>query len=138
ARFELFGDEIEKIHLFDPETGRNQTPVHQVTLLPTTETLYSDDNRQTIALGLKKSSEGRGIDAEQLAQVQRDVVQRHQFPGLEFLLPWFYDQPSSPLAHFDQAVCLWTVDSEQINRAADTFFAELKKEFEDSEHLPIR
>ncbi|MCB0411163.1 MAG: hypothetical protein KDD22_01470, partial [Bdellovibrionales bacterium] len=137
-RLELFGDTIESIHSFDPETGRNLKPEKQLVLLPTLETLYTDENRQNISKGLREGAEGRPVDFEELSQIQRDVVHRHIFPGMEFLLPWFYSKLSTPLEHFSQGICLWKIDNEQIEKTNDAFFAELKKEFETSEHNPVR
>lgn len=137
-RLELFGDIVESIRSFDPESGRNLGELDSVAIIPAVETLYNDENRQTISMALRSSAEERPVDREELAQVQRDVVQRHHFPGLEFLLPYFYDSLASPLDYLPEGFCLWMIDSEQTRRASDHYTEKLNREFQSAEHLVIR
>ncbi len=138
VRFELFGDTIENMKIFDPETGRSLEEIKEFNLIPTAETLYTDENRQKIVKSLTRASTDRPIEAEELTQIQRDIVLKHRFPGSEFLLPYFYDTLSSPLEHFSEPIALWMIDPEEIGRVTDDFFAELKTEFGDANHHPIR
>lgn len=138
ARFELFGDTIESIKTFDPEPGRSIEEISHFHLIPTSETLYSDENRQEIVKSLKTQALDRPVDEEELAQIQRDIVQKHHFPGSEFLLPYFYKELSSPLDHFSEPIVMWQLDPEEITRRTDELFSELKSSFESADHQVIR
>ena len=43
VRIDFFGDEIESMRKFDPETQRSSSPVDEITLLPLTETPVKDE-----------------------------------------------------------------------------------------------
>lgn len=138
VRLELFGDTIEALRFFDPETGRNRDEIEELDLIPTSEILYADENRQQVVQKLKSAAHERPVEEEELSQIQRDIVHRHHFPGSEFLLPYFYPEACGPLEHFSQPVTLWCVDPEELAKKSDELFAELSEEYKSSEHLSIR
>src|SRR5450432_1732217 len=62
VRIELFGDEIESIRKFDPETQRSSTPLDEATLLPLTETPVKE--KLLAAVHARLSGAGRNADGE--------------------------------------------------------------------------
>ncbi len=79
VRIEFFGDEIESMRRFDPETQRSLQPLDQATLLPLTETPVSE--RLLAAVHARLT--GSGLDDEDA--VDRSAVAGVTvFPGWEF------------------------------------------------------
>ena len=64
-RIELFGDEIDRMEIFDAETQRMVTPLDRVELAPARELLLDDETRclihTAISTQIKKSSDERAI-----------------------------------------------------------------------------
>ena len=75
VRVDFFGDEIESIRRFDPETQRSSTPVDEVLLLPLTETPATPALLGAIHARLTKKS------AVEQGESQTEVT---IFPGWEF------------------------------------------------------
>jgi transcription-repair coupling factor (superfamily II helicase) len=90
VRIEFFGDEIETIRKFDPETQRSQSGLDEAELLPLTETPVTDHllaavhgrlNRQRVEMsGALDDSEETQPMADELAAASGVSV----FPGWEF------------------------------------------------------
>ena len=84
VRIELFGDEIESIRKFDPESQRSSTPLDEATLLPLTETPVTE--RLLAAVHTRLS--GNRIEAadEDFDLVAKAVASGgvSVFPGWEF------------------------------------------------------
>ncbi len=82
VRVELFGDEIESIRKFDPETQRSSTPLDEAELLPLTETPVNE--RLLAAVHTRLSGERiESADDDLVAQaVAAGGVS--VFPGWEF------------------------------------------------------
>src|SRR3978361_1517298 len=55
VRVDFFGDEIESIRRFDPDTQRSSTPVDHVLLLPLTETPATEKLLEAINARLTRS-----------------------------------------------------------------------------------
>jgi transcription-repair coupling factor (superfamily II helicase) len=90
VRIEFFGDEIETIRKFDPETQRSQSGLDEAQLLPLTETPVTEHllaavhgrlSRQRVELG------GSEEDSEEIQQMADELAAASGvsvFPGWEF------------------------------------------------------
>ena len=83
VRFEFFGDEIETIKKFDPETQRSAAPLDEALLLPLTETPVTERLLAAVHTRLSGARLESGDDAELVEQaVSAGSVS--VFPGWEF------------------------------------------------------
>jgi len=83
VRFEFFGDEIESIKKFDPETQRSSSPLDEALLLPLTETPVTE--RLLAAVHTRLS--GTRVEAEDDPDLVAEAVAAggvSVFPGWEF------------------------------------------------------
>jgi transcription-repair coupling factor (superfamily II helicase) len=82
VRMEFFGDTIESLRWFDPETQRSVAEARQVVLLPVRELIVN-------SAGIERFAAQTDDDAL-IEQVRQGIVP----PGAEFLAPFFYDMES--------------------------------------------
>ncbi len=93
VRIDFFGDEIESIRKFDPETQRSQSTLDQALLLPLTEIPITEKVLEAINARLTRSgSAGASIEGgETPRELQSHVSTRTGeatiFPGWEFFAP---------------------------------------------------
>jgi transcription-repair coupling factor (superfamily II helicase) len=83
VRFEFFGDEIESIRKFDPETQRSAAPLDEARLLPLTETPVTE--RLLAAVHTRLS--GERVEASEDPDLIEDAIAAggvSVFPGWEF------------------------------------------------------
>jgi transcription-repair coupling factor (superfamily II helicase) len=137
-RFELFGDIIDSIRVFDPATQRSLGDVMAATLIPAREALFYSDNRQMVAQKLQESAQDRDIDREELKELLRSISLGQSFYGMDFLLPYFYKAPEGPLEFFNEKTFLWRIDNVDGLQAGDLFLEDLKKQFVEGDKLLIR
>jgi transcription-repair coupling factor (superfamily II helicase) len=113
-RLEFFGDEIDTIRTFDPDTQRSMGRVEEFWLTPVREALPRDSARALEAvrqlMNADPPPELRMIlepDAEALeAQVP--------FPNLEFYLPYLYQEVGTLLHYLPDNALVILADSEQL------------------------
>ena len=90
---DFFGDEIESIRRFDPDTQRSSNPVEQVLLLPLTETPATEKLLEAINARLTRSGVAGGqLEGGELPrELQSHVAGRESnatiFAGWEFYAP---------------------------------------------------
>jgi len=93
VRIDFFGDEIESIRKFDPETQRSSSPLDDALLLPLTETpvtekiLTAINARLTRAGTAGASLEGGEEPAELQTHISTRTGEATVFPGWEFFAP---------------------------------------------------
>src|ERR1700691_4606699 len=86
VRIEFFGDEIETIRKFDPETQRSQSGLDETLLLPLTETPVTEHLLAAVHARLgRQRVEGAGsVDDEEMAVEMAAAGGVSVFPGWEF------------------------------------------------------
>jgi len=85
VRIEFFGDEIETIRKFDPETQRSQSGLDEIQLLPLTETPVTE--RLLAAVNARLSRQRIEIEDEEMAAEAAAATGVSVFPGWEFFTP---------------------------------------------------
>jgi transcription-repair coupling factor (superfamily II helicase) len=88
VRIEFFGDEVESLRKFDPETQRSSAPMDEAVLLPLTETPATEKLLTTVHARLRaRRVEAAAADGEaDTADLEQEVADLGAgvFPGWEF------------------------------------------------------
>lgn len=84
-RFDFFGDELEAIRAFDPETQISKRPLKQAILTPVSEVLLDD---KSVLQFRRRFSQAFGAVSDPLYDAVSARIRRQ---GVEQWLPYFYD-----------------------------------------------
>ena len=87
VRLDLFGDSLESIRSFDPETQRSTRQLHAVDMLPVSEVLLDADAISRFRKGYVAEFGAPGDDA-----LYASVSEGQRRAGVEHWLPLFYDK----------------------------------------------
>ena len=139
-RLELFGDSIETMRFFDPDSGRSVATeeVKFCHIIPPREIIYTDELRMNAANRYRVDATKRGVDPAEKDQVLQSIIQSQIFPGMDFLLGDFYEDYSTPLDHFKIPPNLWLIQPADLNHASDQLLERLRGEYASSEKHAIR
>lgn len=100
VRLDFFGDTIESIRFFDPISQRSLQELAEFTILPVSDSLYLEtmaDDDSSPASRLLARSHGQNWDPDEVDTLFDHLKAKHRFPGIEFFLPLFHDNPATPL-----------------------------------------
>ncbi len=100
ARLELFGDEIESLRLFDPETQRTTAELAELYLSPAREILYDETTKARGIAAAREAGDRVNRPSKQLREFTDQIQQGNYSLGVEALLPGFYDNQLSTLADY--------------------------------------
>jgi transcription-repair coupling factor (superfamily II helicase) len=138
-RLELFGDDIESIRNFDPESQRSQSDeISEIVILPPHEIIYSEDDLQQTISRFRNMTDGRMVDSADLDAILYSLSQQQYFPGIEFLLSQFYPLAETPLDHFCSPLTIISLDPLEIARSQDIYLESLKDGFKNSPDMALR
>ena len=118
VRIEFFGDEIDSIRTFDPETQRSLNPVDGVLVGPAREALAlrgPEAARRLAGISLI----GMHADARERWERDLEALRYSQsFDDIAFYLPYLHE-PASLLAYLPASGLLVLHDAEALRRTAD-------------------
>ncbi|HUT52622.1 MAG TPA: transcription-repair coupling factor [bacterium] len=116
ARIELFGDEVESLRAFDPETQKSTGPIERVLIPPLKEVILTDEsaaravavlNEQMMELKEGRLTDGSGTDViKDFGDVVSRLSRQDHFPGIEAMLPAFFPGRSCAFDFLDPS---WVV-----------------------------
>ncbi|TFG73798.1 MAG: transcription-repair coupling factor [Anaerolineales bacterium] len=113
-RLEFFGDVIDTIRTFEPETQRSTGRAQAFWLTPVREALPQDSDRARDALRLFLDS-NPPTEVSEALQSDLEMLETHMpFPGLEFYLPYLYQEKGSILHYCPEDTLVILNDAEQI------------------------
>lgn len=87
VRLDFFGDTLESIRTFDPETQRTATTLNQLVLLPVAELAFSDTVRKRFRTGFVETFGGVTGDDP----LYEAVSAGQRYPGMEHWLPLYHE-----------------------------------------------
>ena len=110
ARIELWGDEVDSILLFDPNTQRGLgVSVDTLVIPPAREETFSPDAQRRTKREILAAAGQSGIPTRKLQPLLDDLMQGIPFVGMEAVRALFYEQLDSVFDYLprDALVC-WT------------------------------
>ncbi len=129
VRLDLFGDSVESIRQFDVSDQRSRAQMDSFVLTPARETLFRDETHERLLQRVRENLTGRDVDKNDSEEMLRSLVLKTPFPGVEFLLPYFYSELSLPTDHFGGPLNIYFLDPVEISRQSDEAWAELTTEY---------
>ncbi len=130
-RLDLFGDEIEQIRSFDPDTQRSLYPVKEVRLLPGHEFPFNDEARTAFRGRWREVFEGDPTRCS----IYKDANLGIPSAGIESYLPMFFDEKSSIFDYFPRSGDpVWILSTGDIEDAIRSFWKDTIPRYEFLKH----
>jgi transcription-repair coupling factor (superfamily II helicase) len=130
-RLDLFGDEIEQIRAFDPDTQRSLYPVKEVRLLPGHEFPFDDASRTAFRGRWREVFEG---DPSRCS-IYKDANLGIPSAGIESYLPLFFEERSNLFDYFPRSGDpVWLVSTGDTEETIKGFWKDTVSRYEFLKH----
>ena len=130
-RVDLFGDEIDSIRTFDPDSQRSLYPVPEVRLLPGREFPLDDASRATFRSRWREKLEGDPTKS----RIYKDLGAGIATAGIEYYLPLFFEQTATI---FDYLAGAALVLHGEVDAALARFWTDTRERHRFLQHDPER
>ncbi|MFN3416758.1 MAG: transcription-repair coupling factor [Caldimonas sp.] len=131
-RVDLFGDEVDSIRTFDPDSQRSLYPVPEVRLLPGREFPMDEDARAKFRARWRERIEGDPSKA----RVYKDIGNGIASAGIEYYLPLFFDETATIFQYLGEAAVLALHG--EIDEALKRFWTDTRERHRFLQHDPER
>ncbi|MCL2178212.1 MAG: transcription-repair coupling factor [Proteobacteria bacterium] len=133
-RLEYFGDYIESIRSFEPDTQKTIENTNILHLLPACEWMYSPSHQAQAQTSLRILAETVNLPTSKLKERFLEVEQENFGAGMESLLPAFYAEPLHTffdyLAAGDLQPILFSNAPEEQERSLLEFYADMERSYQ--------
>ena len=131
-RVDLFGDEVDSIRTFDPDSQRSLYPVPEVRLLPGREFPMDEESRAAFRNRWRERIEGDPTKS----RIYKDMGTGVATGGIEYYLPLFFDETSTLFQHLGEHAAV--VLHGEITEALERFWNETRERHRFLQHDPER
>jgi transcription-repair coupling factor (superfamily II helicase) len=131
-RVDLFGDEVDSIRTFDPDTQRSLYPVPEVRLLPGREFPLDEAARTAFRARWRERIEGDPTKS----RIYKDIAQGIASAGIEYYLPLFFDETATVFSYLRSDAAL--VLHGEVDQALDRFWSDTRDRHRYLQHDPER
>jgi transcription-repair coupling factor (superfamily II helicase) len=122
VRIELWGDEVDSLRLFDPQTQRSGAEIKEHVILPVTEILLSPEERKGAEIRLGDHLAAAGAAARERERTLSFFTDGLGFPGVGLFLPLLYSESSYPLDHISGESLLLLHEPEEVRASLQEFY----------------
>ncbi|MCW3489128.1 transcription-repair coupling factor [Dethiobacter alkaliphilus] len=137
-RIEFFGETVDSIRRFDPESQRSRERVDLLELTPARELVVTAAERKNALSALAKEearlseqlakgvrTEAEGKLQERLAEHMEKIREEVYFPGMEQYLLYFYDQAAKITDYFPDNTLLFIDEPHRCENTAEQLVREI-------------
>jgi transcription-repair coupling factor (superfamily II helicase) len=129
ARIDLWGDEVDTVRTFDPETQRSLVEVSELYVSPAREALLDPLTIEHGLHELRRLCDARDVPTQRMRSLSDDLREGILGVGMEFLLPAFYRAPDTLLDYLPDDVLVALEEPEPLRAQLDEAFARLTVEY---------
>ena len=131
-RVDLFGDEVDSIRTFDPDSQRSLYPVPAVRLLPGREFPMDEDARKTFRSRWREKMDGDPTRS----RIYKDMASGIATGGIEYFLPIFFEQTATFFDFIGEQAAL--VLHGEVDEALKRFWVDTRERHRFLQHDPER
>ncbi len=133
-RVDLFGNEVDSIRTFDPDSQRSLYPVPEVRLLPGREFPMDERARGDFRKRWREKLEGDPTRS----RIYKDIAQGIATGGIEYYLPLFFDSIGSIFDYLGTDGRAMLVLHGEVDQALERYWADTRERHRFLQHDPER
>jgi len=126
-RIDLYGEEIDSIHIFDPDSQRSREKLRSIRMLPAREFPLDEKSIDQFRRAWQTT-----FGEYSASPIYRDVTRGLAPTGIEFYLPLFFNHTSTLFDYIPKEAVV--VNSGQFNQRAETLWQEISNRYEMLRH----
>ena len=131
-RVDLFGDEVDSIRVFDPDSQRSLYPVPEVRLLPGREFPMDEASRKAFRARWREKMDGDPTKS----RIYKDIDTGLATGGIEYYLPLFFDEVASVFDYVPAEAGL--VLHGEVDEALQRYWTDTRERHRFLQHDPDR
>jgi transcription-repair coupling factor (superfamily II helicase) len=136
TRLEFFGDTVESMRRFDPETQRTSDKLTELQLFPARELFLSAETKARAIESIRDLAEHQRVPSSKVRERVEQVREGMASAGLESLLPGFFPGGLATvfdyLSSWSDAPVFWFDEPATQSQVLDDLFVDVERSYDDA------
>jgi transcription-repair coupling factor (superfamily II helicase) len=120
-RLEFDGDRLESIREFNPATQRSDRSQEDMLLLPMKEFSLKRSGLDDVLRKIDQRAAELEVDRREKQSLLESLREGVPFPGMEFLVPYFYSELASVFSYLPRETLIWFDGADRVEAEAERF-----------------
>ena len=129
VRVELYGDMVETIRTFNPDSQRGADELKRFAFGPASEELLTEETRLTLRNRLAELGSALKVSSNRVGAVLRDLASGVRFFGAESLLPGFHETLESVADRLPEGSVILVVEPDRCGAALERWLDARRQEY---------
>ncbi len=130
VRIELYGDFVESIRIFDPVTQRSLKRLEELVVIPAQEIIIDKEWLHRASSLIQARAEEIGYSRDRLEEIIDKINHIQTFPGLEWLVPYFYSHLNTLFDYLPQDTTLAIIEPGRVDLERQVFNTEINEAYD--------
>jgi transcription-repair coupling factor (superfamily II helicase) len=131
-RLELFGDMVESLRFFSPDTQRSLRPVTEAVILPAKEAILDPAGLDIVTSRVRMQASHLEMPITRVREMVSRIKQEGIFPGMESLTPLIYDSLDTLFDYVRQPALFIQVEPAALSAAAEDIEIQALRNYQES------
>ncbi|MBE9520542.1 MAG: transcription-repair coupling factor, partial [Proteobacteria bacterium] len=137
-RLDFFGDTVESLRSFEPISQRSLAELNEADILPASNILLpapDSEESKKFRSRLQTAAESLNWPADGVSIIWEKVSSGQRFPGIEFLLPLFYDEAPAcpcPMDYLPENTIVFIADPDEIKRSVQLTWERIQANYKEA------
>jgi transcription-repair coupling factor (superfamily II helicase) len=137
-RLDFFGDTVESLRTFEPISQRSLADLDEAVILPASNILLpapGSEESGRFLNRLQTAAEKFNWPTDEVSSIWEKVNSGRRFPGIEFLLPLFYDEELAspcPTDYLPENTIIFIADPAEVKRSVQLTWERIQANYNES------
>ena len=118
-RIEFFGETVDSLRFFSPETQRTVRRIQEAVILPAKEAILKQDNRNSFLRQIRQHAAMMDMPVTKTRNLIQRIKNEGMFPGIESLIPMMYPQLDTFFNYIPDHTLFVMIEPDQIHAEAE-------------------
>jgi transcription-repair coupling factor (superfamily II helicase) len=129
-RVELFGDTIESLRFFSPDSQRRLDDVEEAVVLPAREAVLPAGRLPEIISRIRLQASEQQLPKHESRRLISGIKEDRRFPGIESLMPLIYPELDTLLDYMPPSALIVEVEPAELEKAAHDMWQGAQRHYE--------
>jgi transcription-repair coupling factor (superfamily II helicase) len=131
-RLELYGDLVESLRFFSPDTQRTTRQVAEAVILPAKEAILKPAELDTVISRVRMQASHLEMPVARVRELVLRIKQEGIFSGIESLTPLIYDNPDTFFDYVGEKALFLQIEPAELWAAAEAFETQALQNYQES------
>ena len=128
-RIELFGETVDSLRFYSPESQRTVTQIQEAVILPAKEAILKPDHQNSFLRQIRQQAAMMDMPLTKMRNLIQRIKNEGMFPGIESLIPMIYPQLDTFFDYCSDHALFVMIEPDQLRKTAQDYKSRMEQNY---------